>query len=227
MRSLYALLVLAAGCAQAEQHSGDVDANTTRTDSSFVQTDSSTSTTTGTDSGTGPCTVGTYDILVNGNFEQMGTGWTAMPYTSGDPLINTSAASGGVDAQSPTYRAWLGGTASSSGTATDTLYQDIAIPASTTALKFDGYYWVGTQEFTSGVYDNATVELVTTSGTSIQSIKTFDDDHTTTAWTAFSKTITANVAGQTVRLRLTSNNDDLYPTNFYFDTFQLSATYCK
>lgn len=226
MRSRYALLAFAAGCAQAgtSEHTGDVDASVTHTDSSFSQTDSNSS----VDSGNTACTVGTYDILMNGNFEQMGTGWMVVPYTQGDPLINTKAASGGVDAQSPTYRAWLGGTAANTGqTATDAMYQDVAIPASTTALKLDGYYWVGTQEFTSGVYDNATVELVTTAGAAIETIKTFDDDHTTTAWMTFGKTIAANVAGQTVRLRFTAVNDDIYPTNFYFDTIQLSATYCK
>jgi hypothetical protein len=229
MRSLFALFAIFAGCAQAEpsEHSGQVDANTTRTDSSFVQTDSNGGGG-GVDSGGGPCTVGTYDILMNGSYEQMSMGWMAVPYTVGDPLINTMAASGGVAAQSPAYRAWLGGTAANTGqTATDTLYQDVAIPASTTALAFTGYYWVGTQEFTSGIYDNATVELVTTTGAAIETIKTFDDDHTTTTWTTFSKTIAANVAGNTVRLRLTAINDDLYPTNFYFDTLQLSATYCR
>jgi len=228
MRSLYVVLVAAAGCAQAgsQERGSDVDASVMRSDSSIVSNFDAR--VTSVDGSTG-CTVMTKNILMNGNFDAGGTGWTVTPIAAGDAIINTQAGDGGAVApQSPTYRAWMGGLEQAPSTNKDSIYQDVAIPATTTMLVFNGYYEIRSAETDGTAYDKADVDLVDMAGTTlIESIKHLDDNGKTTSWTAFSKTIAANVAGTTVRLRFATAGDGLYPTSFLFDTISLDATYCQ
>jgi hypothetical protein len=71
------------------------------------------------------------------------------------------------------------------------------------------------------------VGLTQTNGTPIETAQSLSNANPTTAWTAFSKTFTTNLSGQTVRLRLTSTNDIITATSFYYDTLALTATYCQ
>lgn len=222
VRELYVVLVAAGAgmtaCAQAGQaeHS-EPDASVTRNDSSVI----------GVDAG---CTVTTANLLMNGNFDGGATGWTVSPILSGDPIINTKAADGGVvDAQSPTYRAWMGGVEEVPASNKDSMYQDVAIPQGTTALEFTGYYDIRTDEPAGTMaYDTALVEIVNSTGTQqLDEIKQLDNAGETTAWTAFNKTITMNLSGQTVRLRFSTEGDGLYATSFFFDSVTLDATYCQ
>jgi hypothetical protein len=112
-------------------------------------------------------------------------------------------------------------------TASDKLYQDIAVPAGATMLVLTGKYAVATAETGSTVFDTAAVDLVQPNGSLIEAIKSLSNATSAANWKTLSHTFTANVAGQTVRLRFTSTNDDLNPTSFYFDTLSLKATTCQ
>ena len=173
--------------------------------------------------GPGPCTPMQVNLLTNGNFETMplATGWTETRIQN-EPIVRSD---GTIVAQSGSVRAWLGGLTGSA--ATDALTQDIMIPASATNIAFTGFYDVRTGETGTTVYDTAKVEVLTTGGTVLDSIKTFSNAAPTTAWTAFNKNLAASLAGMTVRLRLTSTNDILNATSFYFDTFAVNATVCQ
>jgi len=57
-------------------------------------------------------------------------------------------------------------------------------------------------------------------------VLTLNNTNANGAYVAFTKTITANLAGQTVRLRATSTNDIEFHTNFFLDTLSLKATHC-
>ncbi len=225
VRELYVVLVAAGvgatACAQAGQ--SEPDASVVRNDgngqdSNVISTDSSTG-----------CTVMTTNVLMNGNFDGGATGWTVSPILSGDPIINTKAADGGiVDAQTPTYRAWMGGVEEAPSANKDSMYQDVAIPQGTTALELTGYYDIRSAETESTEYDKGDVELVTTNGTQqLDLIKHLANTNKTTGWTPFNKTITTSLAGQTVRLRFTTAGDGLYATSFFFDSLALNATYCQ
>jgi hypothetical protein len=165
----------------------------------------------------------TVNLLANASFDDtpVGTGWIEMPIVSTSPLITPDD---GVVEHSAPYKVWMGGI-SNMPPNQDSLYQDVTVPASTTQLVFEGYYEVHTAE-TGAATDNAAIELLTTSNAPLQVIKTLDNTQSTTAWTQIIQPITANVAGQTVRLRLRSANDTLNDTSFYFDTLELNATYC-
>lgn len=234
MRLQYFLAALAlAGCASAEtqkQGPGGVDSGTggpPDDSGSGSGSPDDASMSGGTDSGPGPCTVMTTDLLMNPTFEgtPAGTGWTAAPINATYPLV--TADSGGVAAQSPTIRAWLGGLAQAN--ANDNLYQDVMIPASTTMLVITGFYEVRTGESGSTVYDSGLAEITTTTGTQIELIKALDNAHATTAWTPLDHTFTnlAALKGQTVRVRFSSTSDDTLATSFFFDTLHLNATYCQ
>ena len=159
-----------------------------------------------------------------------GMGWTGMrdPQLAGFAFIGPDPT--GFASHSVPNKAWFGGAAGTDllqSTVADSLYQDVAIPANATQVVVSGQWAMGTNDSTSTVFDTFQLALVQPNGTPIETILTLDNTSTPAgAWVAFSKTITANVAGQTVRLRGTSLNDITGHTNFFLDTLSLKATGC-
>jgi hypothetical protein len=184
----------------------------------------------GSGSGSGTCTPMQIEMLQNPAFDlaPMGTMWTATPYDASYPLITDAA--GPIGTQSAPYRAWLGGLLGPAPgqTATDTMYQDVVIPASATALVLTGYYYVGTDENPgTGPYDFGTLKLTQTNGTLIENVLSLDNKNSVTAaYTAINHTFTTASAGQTVRLFFTTSNDFSNATSFFFDSMSLQATAC-
>jgi hypothetical protein len=200
-----------AGCANAGTHAGDdqqVDAPRGQVDAPM---------------GDAPCVPVTTELLVNGNFDSApeGTGWTETP---SDPTVKLVTTDDGITEDTPTEKVWLGGYP---GTAVDTMYQDLAIPAGTTMIVFTGKYDVATTETGTTVKDTATLKLETTSGQALDTISSLDNAHATTTWTAIDHTIpVTGLAGQTVRLKFRSSLDSANNTNFFFDTLSLQVTHC-
>jgi hypothetical protein len=179
----------------------------------------------GSGSGSGSGSMGTCnstpsDLLANGSFDgsPAGTGWTAMPIDPASPIVGTDT--GVATPQSPTMYAFLAGYPQAKS---DSIYQDVAIPANATALQITGFYAVKTNE-PGGAYDKSNVEIVTTTGTVLETILSTSNKNV--GWTALDKTITnlAAMKGQTVRLRMTSTSDDSYATGFGYDTLKLLVT---
>ncbi len=167
------------------------------------------------------CTVQTVQRLVNNNYDStpVGTGWTQFPSNASYPLIDVLDGAG-ITEQTAPYGAWMGGFLS----ATDRMYQDVAIPASTTALTITGYRWVGTEE-TGGTFDFAYLEVLDTSGGLLSTLSTWSNASSTTAWTAFSFNV-GSYAGQTIRINLRTTTDSTLNTNFFFDSLVLNVTAC-
>jgi hypothetical protein len=167
------------------------------------------------------------ELLANPAFDltPVGTDWQATPIDPAYPLITNGA----IAAQSPAYYAWMGGiTGDDEGelTVTDLLYQDVVVPTATTQLVVTGYYAVGTQETDPVVYDTGTFDLTKTDGTPIENVLSLSNLTTTSTWVAFSHTFTTDLSGQTVRVRMTTTNDEINSTGFLFDTLALKATHC-
>ena len=225
MRALYVCLAVA-GCAQARSRgdSEEIDASVSQ-DGSMSSTDARADA--GVDAPPGGCVTMTRNVLRNGGFEAtpVGTDWNATPIDSNFPLITSDA--GGVAAQSPAYRAWMGGLERTAASNKDVLYQDVTLPAMVSKLELKGYYEIRTGEIGTSVYDRATVELTSMTNTQLELIKALDDNGATTAWTLFTKTFTGTYSGQTVRIRLSTASDSYDPTSFFFDTLELNATYCQ
>jgi hypothetical protein len=208
-----------AACAKGGEMSQSADASITRLDSSGGNIDSSLA---GIDAPTG-CTA--TNVLANGSFDVGDANWTATPIMPTDAIISTAAADGGLDPQSPEYRVWLGGYEAAPENNQDSLVQDVMIPAGTVSLEFTGYHYVETEEPDADAFDTSDV-LLLNGNQVIETLGHFDDNGATTGWEPFTKTITQNLAGQTVRIKLLSAGDGLYVTNFFYDTFALSAKPC-
>jgi hypothetical protein len=175
------------------------------------------------------CVPVTTELLANPAFDltPVGTGWTQVPIDTAYPDITSD---GALVAQSAPDKAWLGGIASTGPSLTDLVYQDVAVPAGTTKLALTGYYGVGTTELSTTVVDTGSLALIQTDGTPIETVLSVSNLTNVAPWKSFTHTFAANVAGQTVRLRMTSTNrgdgSGLDYTNFFFDTLALKATYC-
>jgi len=171
-----------------------------------------------------PCTMMTSNLLTNPAFEMTTTGWM-------ETLIDAQAivrADGPVAAHTPTLKAWMGGVLGGIVTpASDALWQDVMIPASTTQLVVTGMYDVRTVETsTTTAFDTGTLALVTTANAPIESVLALSNLTPRTTWTAINHPVTAAVAGMTIRLRMTSSNDFTSTSSFYFDSLGLMATFC-
>lgn len=178
------------------------------------------------------CVPVTTELLLNPAFDltPRGVSWIETPFNTTLNLITNDV--GTPAALSAPYRAWLGGVmaANPGETATDQLSQtNIAIPANTTQLEISGFYAVGSAEnpAVATVYDTGDVALTTTAGTLIEDVLQLSNRTVTSIpWTALDHVFTANLSGQTVRLRFLANNDFSNPTSFFFDSMSLKATHC-
>lgn len=167
------------------------------------------------------CTMVDSELLTNGNFDSGPTvGWHEVQFDS--ELIVTNLPQAGA------YGAWLGSYAQ---TASDKLYQDVAIPAGTTALTLSGYWLVGTQDSTTIAYDFSHVGLAQANAgeATIESALTLSNVNQsgTSTYNAFSHSFNVTgLAGTTVRFKLDSQSDVTLLTNFFYDTLSLKATHC-
>jgi len=156
-----------------------------------------------------------------------GMGWVQQNIDSSAPIITGDD---GVAEHTPPFKAWMGGLEAYDyglNSVTDVLYQDIVVPANATQLRITGQYEVRSAETATIAYDTAQLAFTQTNGTPLQVIKDLSNLTPTTAWTAIDQTLSQSYAGQTIRIRITTTNDVIDPTSFYFDTLALTATICQ
>jgi hypothetical protein len=165
-----------------------------------------------------------------------GVGWVdgrdpAVNLLPGGPFPIISPNPTGLTAHSVPNKAWFGGAAGvdvnpPKPSLIDQLHQDITFPADATNFVVSGFFLVGTNESGSTVFDTFSIDVTETNGTPIENVLTATNATVADAFTPFSKTLTSNLAGRTVRLRLISINDDILHTNFFLDSLSLQATHC-
>lgn len=156
-----------------------------------------------------------------------GMGWVQQNIDNTAPIVTGDD---GIPEHTPPFKAWMGGLEAYDygvNSVTDVLYQDISVPANTTQLRITGQYDVRTAETATVAYDTAQIAFTQTNGTPLQVIKELSNLTATTAWTAIDQQLSQSYAGQTIRLRITTTNDVIDPTSFYFDTLALTATICQ
>lgn len=156
-----------------------------------------------------------------------GMGWVQQNIDNAAPIITGDD---GVLEHSAPFKAWMGGMQGYDYgyySLTDVLYQDVTVPSGATQLRLTGAYDVRTAEIEAGVYDTGEIALLQPNGTPIEMIKSLSNETPTAGWTVFDHVFAAPHAGQTVRLRLTTTNDIIDPTSFYFDTLSVTATVCQ
>ena len=156
----------------------------------------------------------TGNLLVNPGFENGDTSWTQVP--AGTIVTNDS----GI-AHAGSFYAWLGGY----DNGTDTLFQDVTIPSSSSAARVQFWYRINTQETTSSrVYDQMTVTLVNpASGAVLATLATFSNLNATSSWVQSPAYDVSAFRGQTVRLRFIAVTDFSNFTSFRVDDVSVTA----
>ena len=157
------------------------------------------------------------NVVANPGFESGDAPWTQASGASA-PIITVEP---GV-AHTGTSDAWLGGYTGG----TDTLYQDVAIPASVTQAILQFWYRIETSEATSAPHDRMDVYLTAPGGTTrlvtLASLSNADD--TGGAWVHSTATDVSAFRGQTVRLTFTATNDAANVTSFRVDDVSLAVS---
>ena len=176
-------------------------------------TPTATSTPTPTPTGT-PGT--TAQLLGNAGFET-GTGapWVESSST-GYEIVSTNHPHTG------SYSAWLCGY----NNGTDSLYQTVALPSSTTKVVLSYWLSISTKETSSTAYDYFYVRLRTSTGTTIATVQTRSNVNAA-GWTQFTFDVTSTLSsyrGQQVQVSFLGTNDYTLPTSFYVDDVAFTVT---
>ncbi len=151
-------------------------------------------------------------VLLNPGFESGAASWTA---TSG---VITSDASQAAHAGS--WKAWLNGYGA---VHTDSVYQQVAIPAGVTSATFK--FWlkvVSDETTTTNAYDTLKVQVRNTSGTVLATLATYSNLNKGTVYLEKSFDLSA-YTGQTVRLYFEGVEGSTVATSFVIDDVTLTT----
>ena len=163
---------------------------------------SATVTVTGTTTGT--------EKILNGGFESGATSWTG---TTG--VINTWS---GQPAYQGLKNAWIGGNGK---TATEYIYQTVAIPSTATSAILSFYMHIDTAETTtSTAYDKLAVTLQNTSGSTLKTLATYSNLNKASGYVLKTFDVSA-YKGQTVRVYFKGTEDSSLQTSFVLDNVSL------
>lgn len=156
---------------------------------------------------------GSTQLLGNTGFE---TG-AATPWTASSGVIDNSS---GEAAHAGSWKAWLDGYGS---THTDTLSQQVAIPAGKTSATLQYYLHIDTAETTtSTAYDTLKVQVLNTSGTVLATLNTYSNLNKNSGYTVHTNSLAAYI-GQTVVLKFTGAEDSSLKTSFVVDDVTLTV----
>ena len=153
---------------------------------------------------------GSVYALANPGFESGNVSWNS----SDTGIITTGSAHSG------NYKALLGGTISH----TDSIYQNITIPADCGAATLYFYLRITTSETSSTPYDYLNIKLKNTSGTDLKTVASLSNLDAATYSSYLLAGVTFSVAayaGQTVRLYFEGTNDNALTTSFYLDDLEI------
>jgi hypothetical protein len=187
-----------------------------------------------------PCVPVAAERLTNPVFDltPVGTGWVdgrdpRVANLPDGPFAIISPRPTGVPTPSAPNKAWLGNFTGDAffpaqATLTDQLTQDVVIPADATNVVVSGQLWIASADDPSRVFDTFRVDILELDGTPIETVVTASnrDAAAQPAYKPFSKTLTSNLAGKKIRVRLIAVNDVSDITNFIVDSMSLKATAC-
>jgi hypothetical protein len=162
------------------------------------------------------CTVQQVQLLTNGGFDSGVAPWVESGLY---PIIGAPPT--GVTAISAPNVAWMAGY----DDAVDRTFQDVAIPATATAIVFQGFLRIDTQE-SGGVYDTATVELRSTADGLLATLGSWDNNDAASLFISQSLPSPSAFAGQTIRVDFHADTDVSLPTSFFWDSAELLVTAC-
>jgi len=165
---------------------------------------------------TPPPTGGTSQLLLNPGFESGATSWTESS-TGGYQIVDPTRPHTGADS------AYLGGYHSG----TDSIYQTVALPASTSKVVLTYWVYISTQETSTTAYDNFVARLRTSTGATISTPQTLSNRNAS-GWTQYSFDVTSVLAshvGQSIEVYFSETTDSTLTTSFFVDDVALNVTH--
>lgn len=155
----------------------------------------------------------TSQLLGNPGFE---TG-TASPWTASTGIVDNSTAE---PAHSGSWKAWLDGYGSAH---TDTLLQQVSIPAGKTSATLTFYLHIDTAETTtSTAYDTLKVQIRNSSGAVLATLATYSNLNANSGYVSKSFDLSSYI-GQTIQVYLVGAEDSSLQTSFVVDDFALNV----
>ena len=165
------------------------------------------------------CTDQTGSLLANGDFDSGSAPWVES--SGGGFSIVTP------DFSTPyngTHVAWLGGYLPGGS---DIIHQVITVPADATDLTVSGFWLMGSEESNLIAWDLAEIQVRDSGGTILEVVASIDNTDVEGSWQSFSFQPVGNYAGQTIRISMAAVTDATNNTNFVFDGFDVTATFCQ
>jgi len=158
----------------------------------------------------------TQQLLGNPGFEN-GSGSPA-PWTVSAGVIDNSSFQA---SHSGLWKAWLNGYGS---VHTDTLWQQLSIPATATSAGLSFWRHIDTTETsTATAYDTLKVQVRNSSGTVLATLATYSNLNAGAGYTLVSFDLSA-YKGQTIQIYLVGTEDSSLKTSFVVDDFLLNVT---
>ena len=157
------------------------------------------------------------NVVANPGFESGSASWTQSSGAAA-PIITVEP---GI-AHTGTSDAWLGGYTAG----TDTLYQDVVIPASAANVALQFWYRIDTSESSTTPHDRMDVFLTAPGGTTrlVTLFSYSNADDTGGAWIHTAAADLSAFRGQTVRLTFSAANDATSATSFRVDDISLAVS---
>jgi uncharacterized protein (TIGR03437 family) len=142
---------------------------------------------------------------------------TAAPWIASSGVIDSSASQA---AHGGSWKAWMNGYGS---THTDTLYQDVAIPASATTATLTFWLHIDSAETTTTTaFDTLRVQVRNTSNSVLATLATYSNLNKATGYSQKSFNVTA-YKGQTIRVYFLGSEDSSLQTSFVVDDTALNV----
>lgn len=150
------------------------------------------------------------NLISNGGFENGTSPWVESS-SGGYTIIDSTRPHAG------TYSAYLCGYNNCS----DSIYQQVTIPASITTATLTCYWYMSTQETTHS-YDYLYIRLRSSSGSTLTTLQTISDGSSANSWQSASFNV-SSYKGQTVQVAFVATNGAKNPTDFFVDDVALNA----
>ena len=155
-------------------------------------------------------------LLGNTGFES----GAASPWSMSSGTLCSNSGCSGETAHSGSWFAWLDGYGT---THTDTVSQSVAIPSGKSTVTLSYYLHIDTAETTtSTAYDKLTVQVLSSSGTVLQTLATYSNLNQASGYTVHTSNLAA-YAGKTVTIKFTGTEDSSLQTSFVLDDITLTA----
>ena len=151
-------------------------------------------------------------LLGNPGFESGNVTWT----TSTGVITNSTSQA----AHSGTWKAWLDGYGVAT---TDTILQQVTIPATSTSATLTFWLHIDTAETTTTtVYDTLKLQIRNSSGTVLATLAAYSNLNAATGYVQKSFNLNSYI-GQTIQVYLIGVEDSSYQTSFVLDDFALNV----